>query len=159
MSNPPNSHKQPNSHQCFVCGLQNPIGLKLTFHDNGEDEVHCEYSISEEYQGYPGIAHGGIVAAILDEVVGRTSLIGDPMHLMMTAKMEIKYRQPVPLNTPLTITGKRTKDRGRVKQARGEIRLPDGSLAVEAFLTIIDLPPAFKVNDDVAEQLGWRVYE
>ena len=57
--------RQPNSHHCFVCGLQNPFGLQLHFYDNGEDEVRCEYSIPDRYQGYPGIAHGGIVAAIL----------------------------------------------------------------------------------------------
>lgn len=152
-------YRQPNSHQCFVCGLKNPYGLKLAFYDNGKDEVRCEYTISEEYQGYPGIAHGGIVAAILDEVVGRTSMIDDHMHFMMTAKIEIKYRQPVPLNTPLSITGRRIRDRGRIAQAQGEIRLPDGEIAVEANLTLVDLPPQFEVNQEVADELGWQIYE
>src|SRR5262245_37000925 len=87
-------NKQPNSHHCFVCGLKNPFGLKLTFYDDGVDQVRCEYSIPAEYQGYPGVAHGGIVAAILDEAVGRVAMIGDHNHFMMTVKMEIKYRQP-----------------------------------------------------------------
>ncbi len=151
--------KQPNSHHCFVCGLKNPFGLKLTFYDNGRDQVYCEYSIPERYQGYPGIAHGGIVAAIMDEVVGRTAMIGDHMRFFMTAKMEIKYRQPVPLNTPLKITGTPIRDRGRLLVAKGEIRLPDGSLAVEATLTLVDLPDDFRVTGDVVEELGWRVYE
>lgn len=151
--------RQPNSHHCFVCGLKNPFGLKLRFYDNGIDEVRCEYRIPKEYQGYPGVAHGGIVAAILDEAAGRTSMISDPMHFMMTAKMELKYRQPVPIDTPLVITGRLVKDRGRVAQAAGEIRLPDGTVAVEAFLTLADLPPAFQVDAGIAEQLGWQIHD
>ncbi len=150
---------QPNSHHCFVCGLKNPFGLKLAFFDNGSDQVRCEYAIPDEYQGYPGVAHGGVVAAILDEAVSRTAMIEDHMHFMMTAKMELKYRQPVPLNTPLTITAKRIRDRGRLAQARGELRLPDGTLAVEATLTLVELPDQFIVTEEIVAQLGWKVYE
>src|SRR5262245_6303402 len=134
------SHKQPNSAQCFACGLQNPFGLQLQFFDNGVDEVTCQYTVPERFQGYPGIAHGGIVAAILDEVIGRVSMIGNPMHFMMTATMELKYRQSVPLNTLLHIKARKLKDRGRIAKAEGAVYLPDGSIAVEATMTLVDLP-------------------
>ena len=62
-------------------------------------------------------------------------MIDDHIHFMMTAKMELKYRLPVPLNTPLTIVGRRVKNRGQLAQAHGEVRLPDGSVVVEGFLT------------------------
>lgn len=150
-------NKQPNSHQCFVCGLKNQVGLKLAFYDNGLDEVRCEYSIPAEYNGYPGVAHGGIVAAILDEVIGRVSMIGDRNHFMMTVKMEVKYRQPVPVETPLVIIGRLVKMRGRLAQAVGEVRLPDGAVAAEAELTLADLPEQFRINGDL-EALGWKVY-
>ena len=153
------NHKQPNSAQCFACGLKNPFGLQLQFFDNGIDEVRCEYSISNRYQGYPGVAHGGIVAAILDEVVGRVSMISNPIHFMMTATMELKYRQPVPLNIPLTIIGRMIKDRGRIAKAEGAMVLPNGAIAIEATLTLVDLPQQFIINEDVAEQLGWKVYD
>lgn len=156
---PMHTHPQPNSAQCFVCGLQNPFGLHLHFYDNGEDEVRCEYTISDRFQGYPGVAHGGIVAAILDEAIGRVSMISDPMHFMMTATMELKYRQPVPLHTPLTILARKLKDRGRIVKAEGAVYLPDGSIAVEGTLTLVDLPPHFALPADAAEQLGWKVYE
>jgi len=159
MIRPMHDYKQPNSHHCFVCGLQNPFGLKLAFYDNGRDEVHCEYTIPDEYQGYPGIAHGGIVAAILDEVLGRTAMIGNPNRFFMTAKMELKYRQPVPLNTQLSIVGIPLLDRGRLLQARGEIRLPDGKVAAEATMTLVDLPDSFAISDEVIDQLGWKVYD
>lgn len=150
-------NKQPNSHHCFVCGLKNPVGLKLAFYDNGLDEVRCDYSIPAEYNGYPGVAHGGIVAAILDEVIGRVSMIGDRNHFMMTVKMEVKYRQPVPVEIPLVIIGRLVKVRGRLAQAMGEVRLPDGAVAAEAELTLADLPEQFRVNGDL-EALGWKVY-
>lgn len=152
-----NKLKQPNSHFCFVCGIKNPVGLKLEFYDNGVDEVRCEYSIPAEYNGYPGVAHGGIVAAILDEVVGRVAMIGDHTRFMMTVKMEVKYRQPVPVETPLVIAGRLVKMRGRLAQAAGEVRLPDGTVAAEAELTLADLPEQFRVDGDL-EALGWKVY-
>ncbi len=151
------SYRQPNSHHCFVCGLQNPAGLKLTFYDNGVDEVRCDYSIPSEYQGYPGIAHGGVVAAILDEVMGRVSMIGDHNHFMLTVKMEVKYRQPVPVETPLVIIGRTVKLRGRLAQAAGEVRLPNGAVAVEAAITLAELPEQIRNGCDL-EALGWKVY-
>ena len=57
--------KQPNSDHCFVCGRRNPHGLYMTFYDNARDEVCSTYSVPDEYQSYPGIVHGGVIAAML----------------------------------------------------------------------------------------------
>jgi acyl-coenzyme A thioesterase PaaI-like protein len=149
--------KQPNSEQCFVCGLRNPLGLKLVFHDDGVGEVRCETSVPEAFQGYPGIVHGGIVASILDEVVGRVAMIADPNHFLMTVKMEVKYRQPVPVATPLVIVGRSVETRGKLTQTVGELRLPDGSLAASATATLIDLPERHRVDGNL-DALGWKVY-
>jgi acyl-CoA thioesterase FadM len=75
----------------------------------------------------------------------------------MTVKMEVKYRQPVPVETPLVIIGRLVKMRGRLVQAMGEVRLPDGAVAAEAELTLADPPEHFRVNGDLAA-LGWKVY-
>ncbi|MCP4428707.1 MAG: hypothetical protein GY803_29830, partial [Chloroflexi bacterium] len=83
-------YRQPNSDYCFVCGRKNPHGLYMTFYDDGENEVVSEYTVAEAYQGYPGVVHGGIVAAMLDEVVARVSMIGDHHHFMMSVKLEVK---------------------------------------------------------------------
>lgn len=151
-------NKQPNSKNCFACGLENPFGLQLVFYDNGADEVRCSYEIPDKFNGYPGIAHGGIVAAMMDEVVIRTAMISDPNRFMMTATMEIKYRRPVPTRTPLTLTGKMLRDRGRAARAVGELRLPDGTVAVEAEMMMVDLPDGHKVDDRMLAELGWKVY-
>lgn len=128
----------------------------MTFYDNGENEVISEYSVSEYYESYPGIVHGGIVAAMLDEAVGRVAMIGDHHHFMMSVRLEVKYRYPVPTETPLTVVGRIVRLRGRLGKAVGEVRLPDGTVAAEAALTLADVPAEMLANADV-ESLGWRV--
>ena len=113
--------KQPNSDHCFICGRKNPHGLYMTFYDNEHDEVLSEYTVPDDYQSYPGIVHGGIVAAMLDEAVGRVAMIEDHHHFMMSVKLEVKYRRPVPTETPLRIVGRIVKLRGRLGKAVGEI--------------------------------------
>jgi uncharacterized protein (TIGR00369 family) len=149
--------RQPNSRHCFVCGLENAVGLKLRFSDNGADEVQAVFTADEQYQGYPGVVHGGVVAAMLDEAAGRTVMITDTNRFMMTGKMEIKYRQPVPVGQPLTLVGHLIRDRGRVAQAHGEVQLPDGSVAAEADVMLVEIPADY-VPDVDFESLGWRVY-
>ena len=149
-------NRQPNSDDCFVCGRKNPRGLHMIFYDNGDSEVVSNYSVSTYYQSYPGIVHGGIVAAMLDEAVGRVAMIGDHHHFMLSVRMEVKYRQPVPTETPLTILGRVVRLRGRLGKAVGEILLPDGTVAAEAALTLADVPADMFEGVD-AESLGWRV--
>ncbi len=149
-------HKQPNSDFCFVCGRKNPRGLYMTFYDNGCDEVHAEHVIADDYQGYPGIVHGGVVAAMLDEAVGRVAMIGDHHRFMMSVRLEVKYRRPVPTGMRLRVLGRIVRLRGRLGQAVGEIRLPDGLVAAEAAMTLADLPAALLAEAD-PQAFGWRV--
>ncbi len=130
----------------------------MRFTDDGIDEVRAVYTVGEKYQGYPGIVHGGVVAAMLDEAAGRVVLINDPERFFMTAKMEIRYRQPVPTETELLIVGRMVKDRRRLIEAHGEIQLPDGSVAAEATVMLVDIPPKY-VGDVDHEELGWKVYD
>ena len=74
--------KQPNSRYCFVCGRENPYGLKMSFYEVEPGHALAEYTVPEHYQGYPGIVHGGIVATMLDETLGRAAMVGDQNHFM-----------------------------------------------------------------------------
>jgi uncharacterized protein (TIGR00369 family) len=142
---------------CFACGVENPVGLHLHFYDNGVDEVASDFSIAEHHQGYPGIAQGGIVAAILDEVGGRTVMIGDPNRFFMTLKLEIRYRQPVPTGAPVRAVGRLLKLKAKLATAHAEIRGAHGDVLAEAELVLSDAPPGvFDVSE--ADRLGWRVY-
>ncbi|NPA07323.1 MAG: PaaI family thioesterase, partial [Chloroflexi bacterium] len=69
---------QPNSAHCFVCGLRNPYGLKMRFLQIAPDRVRAYAVVPEVYQGYPGVVHGGILAAMMDEVTGRAASGTDP---------------------------------------------------------------------------------
>jgi acyl-coenzyme A thioesterase PaaI-like protein len=149
-------NRQPNSDYCFVCGRKNPHGLYMTFYDDGKNQVFSEYTVSDEYQGYPGVVHGGIVAAMLDEVVARASMIGDPHHFMMSVKLDIKYRHPVPTETPLNVVGRIIKLRGRLGRAEGQVLLPGGLVAAEAALTLADVPTDILGQANL-EALGWHV--
>jgi acyl-coenzyme A thioesterase PaaI-like protein len=120
--------KQPNSKQCFVCGRENLYGLKLKFYETGPGEVEVQYTVPEQYQGYPGVVHGGIVAAMLDEVTGRVHMGGDPPRFMFTARLDVRYRKNVPVGQPLRIIGHAGKSRERTAIATGQIFGPDGDL-------------------------------
>lgn len=147
---------QPNSRHCFVCGLENRHGLGLRFYELDATHVMAEFIPPPQFEGYPGLLHGGIAAAMLDEAVERAAMIGRHGHFMMTAKLDIRYRKPVPLGQTLTLLGEITRLRGRLASAAAEIRLEDGSLAVEAEGLLADLPELPARRD--LEQLGWKVY-
>lgn len=151
-------YRQPNSRMCFACGLENPAGLHLHFYDDGADEVVADVTIAPDHQGYPGIVHGGVVAAILDEVGGRTVMIGDHLRFFMTAKMDIKYRRPVPVGSPLRAVGRLVKQRDRVATAHAELRSTEGDVLAEADLLLTGTP-AGAFDPSAANRLGWRVYD
>lgn len=153
----PAPRKQPNSRHCFVCGVENPRGLQLSFYQDRPGEVSAETTVREDYQGYPGIVHGGIVAAMLDEIASRAAMAEGEKRFMVTATIKVRYHRPVPIGQPLRLVGRLCTRRGRIATARGEVRLPDGRLAAEAEAVLADLPrmPGEEVD---LEALGWKVY-
>jgi len=115
---------------CFVCGLENPLGLHLAFYEDEDGSVMCHFTPGREYQGYPGWLHGGITTALLDEVLGRAAIARDLW--VATAKLDVRYRQPIPLEQPVTVRGRLTRVRSRAVEGRAEVFLTDGALAAEA---------------------------
>jgi acyl-coenzyme A thioesterase PaaI-like protein len=113
--------------------------------------------IPERFQGYPGIAHGGILATILDELSGRALMIGAGEDFFwVTAKLEVRYRKPTPTETPLTAVGWVVRERRRSAEVAGEIRLEDGTVTVEASAMVI-CPPEDTLKEWAEEQQHWRV--
>jgi acyl-coenzyme A thioesterase PaaI-like protein len=150
-------NKQPNSRKCFVCGIENANGLHLKFYETGPGEVTVDYTAPEHFQGYPGVLHGGIVAAILDETAGRT-LMGTTStpRFMFTGKMEVKYRRNVPVGQPLKVIGRAGRDRGRSAEASAAIYNQNGDLLAEAEVLLVNLPET--PDPAILNQLGWKVY-
>lgn len=149
---------QPNSRHCFVCGLANSFGLQLRFYETGTGDVTAEYTVPDHFQGYPGVVHGGIVAAMLDEVIARVQLSGDPPRFMYTARLEIKYRKNVPVGQPLRLVGQAGKSRGKTATRTGKIYGPDSELLAEAEALLIDVPQNVVSGVDL-DALGWKVYD
>jgi acyl-coenzyme A thioesterase PaaI-like protein len=149
---------QPNSRHCFVCGLENPVGLKLRIYQTEPGVIETTYTAPEHFQGYPGVLHGGIVASLLDEISGRAHM-GDPAapRFMFTGKIEVKYRKNVPIGVPLRIVGKTGKSRGKMAEGWAGIYDEGGTLLAEATTLLIDVP-ADTLDMSILEELGWKVY-
>jgi acyl-coenzyme A thioesterase PaaI-like protein len=85
-----------------MCGRENNHGLKMVWYNNLEaNQVEATVTITEQFNGYPGIAHSGIVAAILDETSGRAIMLdGNLDNLFVTLRLNITYKKPMPTNIP-----------------------------------------------------------
>ena len=148
--------KQPNSRSCFVCGRENPNGLKMTFYEVSPGEILAEYTVSERFQGYPGVVHGGIIASMLDEATGRSHMGVGSSRFMVTASLSIRYLRPVPVGKPLKILGHAREYHGKVSKAVGEIIGPEGELLARAEAVLVDIPQETIAAYDPAA-LGWQV--
>jgi len=145
---------------CFLCGRQNPVGLKLDFYEDAEaGQVRVEFTVPDEYQSYPGVVHGGIVAAILDETSGRAVMLnGSDDNLMATLRLTVRYRLPTPTQTPLTAIGWVERTSGMGARVAGEIRRPDGVVTAECEATVGNVPEEFRTEWENEKQY-WKVYE
>jgi len=152
--------KQRSSRTCFLCGRQNDVSLRMTwYNDIDAQQATATVSVPERFNGYPGIVHGGIVAALLDETAGRALLLGgDDDNLMVTLKLEIKYRRPTPTGEPLTVTGWVIKRDARKARVAAEIRLADGTLTAQGEAIVVR-PPQELLQAWEAEKPFWRVYD
>lgn len=130
----------------------------MHFYQSAPDEVTAEYTAPEQYQGYPGILHGGITAAILDEAAGRAFMGDDPeaSNFMYTAELKVKYKKKVPVGQPLKIIGRRGKRLRWTAEASAEIYDTQGNLLASATAILVDVPEKFP--SDELEKLGWKVY-
>ena len=113
---------------CFACGKDNPVGLKLKIVKDG-DESRGEFSVSELYQGWRGYVHGGIIFTILDEAMAYAFY---PEIRGVTAKTEVRIRQPVPIGVPLVVTGRVVKKTRKLFTTAAEIKLRDGTVLAES---------------------------
>lgn len=125
---------------CFVCGESNPAGLRAQFSlGEAPDEMRGHFTPDDRYQGYPGRVHGGIVASVLDETLGRAVALHGAWSF--TARLEVRYRRPIPVGAALEVRARQVRDRGRFVEARGEARLPSGEVVAEATGLFLKLAP------------------
>ncbi|MDC7236057.1 MAG: PaaI family thioesterase [Spirochaetales bacterium] len=122
--------KQNNSRNCFVCGQSNDFGLKTKFYETETNEIIALFTPEPRHQSYPGITHGGISAAILDETIGRAIMAKYEEQVWgVTVDLQIRYRKPVPYGVQLKACGRIVGEKGPFFEGTGELYLPDGSVA------------------------------
>jgi acyl-coenzyme A thioesterase PaaI-like protein len=127
--------------RCFVCGQHNPYGLHLVFRLENKSIV-ADFQPREEHQGFPGIIHGGIIASILDEALGRTSILADQPEWTRTGRLEVRYRRYVPYGQLLRVRAFLGTQRRKMLQATGMVTLADdeNTILAEAQGTFLALP-------------------
>jgi uncharacterized protein (TIGR00369 family) len=97
---------------CFVCGMSNPDGMRLKFTLDEERRVTLShFRLGKRYTGPPGHCHGGIIATILDDAMGKVNKLHQVIAL--TKQMTVEYLKPVPLHEPLRVEGKEVSVHGR----------------------------------------------
>ena len=111
----------PHSSGCFLCGDENERGVGTSFFVE-DGAVRARLSLPAHVNGYKGVAHGGVVAALLDETMGWSATVFGERHPMyVTAELTVKYLAPVPVGEPVEVVGRLVEDGGRVAYAEGEL--------------------------------------
>lgn len=113
--------KQPVSNNCFVCGINNPVSLKLQFYETEEGEVISSFSINEHYQSYANRLHGGIISTILDEAMARSIKTFEESSFGVTVEIKVKFLKPVQVNQNLKVNARVTNNTKLIFEATSEI--------------------------------------
>jgi acyl-coenzyme A thioesterase PaaI-like protein len=128
---------------CFVCGTANPMSMGVQFYWDGES-VHAGFTFDARHQGPPAHAHGGSLAAVLDEAMGAAVWLTG--HSVVAAHLELDYRQPVPLHEAVTLKAWSGEKGNRSIKASAALYLADGRVAVEGKAVLVIAPHLF-AND------------
>jgi uncharacterized protein (TIGR00369 family) len=125
---------------CFGCGGANPKGMKLAFElDETAQRVWGAFRVGAEYQGGPGFVHGGIIATLLDEVMGKVNRFRNVRAV--TAELQVEYLRPVPINEELMLEGWEVETNGRDLYRAGEIRTVSGALLARGKGRFVEIDP------------------
>jgi len=131
---------KPRRNHCFACGKDNADGMHLKFFlDEAARHAICKFKLSRRYTGPPGHAHGGIIATILDEAMGKVNRFRNVLAL--TSAMDIRYLKPVPLGKLLTVTGYEQSVEGRRHINVAEISNEQGEILARSTGTFIAIDP------------------
>ena len=142
-------------HHCFACGELNVEGLGLALHVEG-DSCWTELELPDRFEGWRGIAHGGIVCTILDEVMAWSLVDRDAWGL--TARMSVAFKRPVPIETPIRAEGRLVDHRRRLLRTEARlVELASGTLLATAEGTYIAAPDDRKA--DLKRRYGFVALE
>ena len=110
---------QRNSKKCSICGMDNPLGLQATFYELDNNSVASVFKFRNQHQSYPDRTHGGMICALLDELMGRALWLNEPEMFGVTTTLSMTYRRAVPLDTTVKARGYITFNSQRGFSAKG----------------------------------------
>ncbi|HEY6571518.1 MAG TPA: PaaI family thioesterase [Candidatus Limnocylindrales bacterium] len=140
-------------HNCFACGTLNSHGLHLDLHA-GDDRCWTEMTLDRRFEGWEGIAHGGIVCTLLDEVMAWALVDHDLWGV--TARLAVDFKRPVPINRLIRAEGRVVAVRRRLVDAAGVVIDPaTGEILARAEATYFGAPEARK--QELKERYAFRL--
>jgi len=140
--------KLPHTKSCFVCGLHNPLGLKLDFETDGQI-VRARFTPRPEHVGFRETVHGGLIATVLDEVM--VWAVGvQSKRFTYCAELNVRFLQPVRPNDELMVVGQLVENRrNKLFQAKGELQQVRGTVCAAATGKYLPIK-----EDNLADMLG-----
>ena len=137
MQDPDKLNDQTTYQRCFACGRRNENGLHMVFHRQG-DRITADFVPLVHHQGFPGVLHGGVIATLLDETMSRTGALR--REWLVTARLDIRYREPAPIGQPLLVWGEIARQRKGAVDAVGAVERGDGTVVADARGLFLELP-------------------
>lgn len=137
--------------KCFGCGGLNDGGMKLTFtQDNANRRIVGKFTLGPRYQGGGGMGHGGIIAVLLDEAMGKVCRFREARAV--TAEMNIQYLKPVRVDEEITVEAFETDFKGRNIFQAGEIRNAAGDLLARGTARFVIITPKHEAEMRTAQK-------
>jgi acyl-coenzyme A thioesterase PaaI-like protein len=139
---------------CFGCGELHPTGLHLVARVGEGLDITAQFTVTENHQGAPGLAHGGLLSLAFDEALGKLMwLLRAPA---VTARLETDFLRPVPMGSVLFISASITGQVGRkvYSEAIGRLDGPDGDIAVRAASLFVIVPMKHFLENAPAEYIA-----
>ena len=151
--------RQTNSRMCFICGMDNPIGLRAPFYNMEDGSVMTRFPYREEHQSFPGRVHGGLIAAMHDELGLRAVWAEQGEDVMgVTMELRVQYRRPVPYAEELIGVGRVSRCTERFATIETGVYDVSGNLLSNAEMKYL-LQPASKIASvaDPHEEMCYRI--
>lgn len=122
----------PRTKDCFACGTENESGLGLAFESSEPGQVAVEWLVPERCAGHPTLAHGGVLATVLDEAFGAVMSSIETRGVVVTAKLSLRYLAPVPVGRRVRCEARLVEQHRLLWRCSGSIVLSNGTVAVTA---------------------------
>ncbi len=143
------------SHRCIVCGIHNEASFKTQFAECADGTLIGVPDVKDHHQSYPNRMHGGVISALIDEVVGRAVQIAEPDTWGVTGTLSVRYIRPVPLDRQIYVTGKITRCNRLMFEGEGGVYLAaTGELLASGTAKYMKLPVG-EIADAVFMHTEW----